>query len=321
MEVIPPYLGNHWVDGTQTIGQAGMAVVRAQSAAVLARHPGTLAGEDPEELHQMRVACRRLRTAIRLFAAWLPPLAESLRAEAGWLGAVLGPVRDLDVQACHLEAACRAWPEDVQAAAVRLREWVLDRRERARGSMARELRSERWLAFEETVRAVALLEPSASSPPVKEAGAEVIRRRYRSVRRRVRELAPGQDDAVFHEARIAAKKARYAIEFLAPVFGPEAKICAKRLADLQDHLGLLQDRSVARKWIREARAELPGEAFGLGYVLGAWDGEAASLKGTVATRWQAVKEAWRKLRQNLPPSSPDGAERPPGEPQPPVTSA
>ncbi|MCX7800701.1 MAG: CHAD domain-containing protein [Fimbriimonadales bacterium] len=320
MEAVPPYLGNHWVDASQTIGQAGMAVVRSQCAAILARREGTLDGEDPEELHQMRVACRRLRTAVRLFAAWLPPETETLRTEAGWIGSVLGPVRDADVQTVHLDSAAEGWPEDVRAAAERLRGWIVGRREQARSRMTEELRSDRWFAFENTVRAVAPLEPPAGCPPVQQAGAEVIRRRYRAVRRRVRALEPGQEDALFHEARIAAKKARYAMEFLAPVFGPEAKACAKRLADLQDHLGLLQDRSVARGWVREAVADLPGQAFGLGYVLGAWDREAAWLKDSVSERWKPVREAWRKLREVLPrpaEEEPGGSpNQPEGEPGP-----
>jgi CHAD domain-containing protein len=186
----------------------------------------------------------------------------------------------------------------------------MGRREQARVRLVEELRSDRWLAFEETVRAVSALEPPPGAPPVREAGARVSRKRYRALRRRIRGLDPRQSDALFHEARIAAKKARYAMEFLAPVFGQPAKACAKRLSSLQDHLGLLQDRSVAREWIREALQDLPEHGFGLGYVLGAWDAEAAWIKRSVVECWRPVRQAWRELREILPEESEDDAEGP-----------
>ena len=57
-----------------------------------------LAGEDPEYLHQMRVALRRLRSAFSVFAPALPAETTApVAAELKWLGAALGPARDWDV--------------------------------------------------------------------------------------------------------------------------------------------------------------------------------------------------------------------------------
>ena len=64
---------------------------------LLANRPLMLDG-DPEGLHQMRVATRRLRAALRLFEQVVPTDAEALRAELKWLATSLGAVRDLDVQ-------------------------------------------------------------------------------------------------------------------------------------------------------------------------------------------------------------------------------
>ena len=74
------------------------AVLRRQLAVVRAKEPGTRLGEDPEELHDMRVATRRLRAALSLFEAVLPVRAQVFREELGWLARLLGSVRDLDVQ-------------------------------------------------------------------------------------------------------------------------------------------------------------------------------------------------------------------------------
>ncbi|CAA9418039.1 MAG: Adenylate cyclase, partial [uncultured Pseudonocardia sp.] len=83
--------------------------------ALLHHDPGTRAGADIEDLHQMRVSVRRMRAALKaarplLDAAW----ADGLRAELGWLGRALGPVRDLDVLLLRLRAEVAALPADEQ---------------------------------------------------------------------------------------------------------------------------------------------------------------------------------------------------------------
>jgi inorganic triphosphatase YgiF len=66
--------------------------------ALLTHDPGTRRGDDPEDLHQLRVATRRLRAFLRTARPLLEPeWAEPLREELGWLGGHLGPARDLDV--------------------------------------------------------------------------------------------------------------------------------------------------------------------------------------------------------------------------------
>ena len=80
------------------MGELAYAVLRRQLAVLREKEPGTRLGEDPEELHDMRVATRRLRAALSLFADVLPVRAQVFREELGWLGRLLGAVRDLDVQ-------------------------------------------------------------------------------------------------------------------------------------------------------------------------------------------------------------------------------
>ena len=105
-EEIPgaPELGPTEVSATSTMGDVAFAVLRRQLAVLRAKEPGTRLGEDPEELHDMRVATRRLRAALSLFEAVLPVRAQVFRAELGWLARLLGAVRDLDVQLENLAA-------------------------------------------------------------------------------------------------------------------------------------------------------------------------------------------------------------------------
>ncbi|MDT7802979.1 MAG: hypothetical protein QOI78_6412, partial [Actinomycetota bacterium] len=70
--------------------------------ALLAHEPGTRSGADPEDLHQMRVALRRMRSVLKLSGELVGDGAEPVRAELGWLGQSLGEVRDHDVLIGHL---------------------------------------------------------------------------------------------------------------------------------------------------------------------------------------------------------------------------
>ena len=81
-----------------TIGDVAYAVMRRNLSAMLAHEAGTRLGEDPEELHDMRVATRRLRAALDLFAEFLPVRAGPGATGLGWVADHLGAVRDLDVQ-------------------------------------------------------------------------------------------------------------------------------------------------------------------------------------------------------------------------------
>ena len=99
-EEIPgtPDLGPTDISSSSTMGEVAFAVLRRQLAVLQAKEPGTRLGEDVEELHDMRVATRRLRAALSLFEGVLPVRAQVFREELGWLARLLGAVRDLDVQ-------------------------------------------------------------------------------------------------------------------------------------------------------------------------------------------------------------------------------
>src|SRR5690349_8803285 len=86
------------MDARPTFGTLGLDYVRAQHAELVAQEPGVRKGEDVEAVHDMRVATRRLRAALRVFEEAFGPEAATLHEEIGWLGRGLGAVRDRDVQ-------------------------------------------------------------------------------------------------------------------------------------------------------------------------------------------------------------------------------
>ena len=99
-------------------GEALAIALDADYRALLAHDPGTRRGDDPESLHQLRVAIRRLRAFLRAARPLVDrEWAESLREELGWLGGHLGPARDLDVMLDRLRAEVAALGDDAGAAA------------------------------------------------------------------------------------------------------------------------------------------------------------------------------------------------------------
>jgi len=73
------------------------AVLRRRFSEFLAFEGGTALGEDPEQLHQMRVSTRRARAALRVFDSVLPASLLEARDELPWVAQALGAVRDMDV--------------------------------------------------------------------------------------------------------------------------------------------------------------------------------------------------------------------------------
>src|SRR6202040_4295504 len=102
-DVVPAKVG-----ARSTAGDVVQAAVAASVARLLSHDPGVRIGEDPEDVHQARVATRRLRSDLRTIRPLLDPeWAAALREELGWIAGVLGAVRDTDVLLEHLQADVR----------------------------------------------------------------------------------------------------------------------------------------------------------------------------------------------------------------------
>ncbi|MFN8642866.1 MAG: CHAD domain-containing protein [Candidatus Binatia bacterium] len=240
--------------------------------AIIARHLGRLRealpavryGEDPEAVHEMRVAVRRLRTALRLGRAALPVRQrEALGRELRWLGSALGPVRDLDVQLANA-----AWHRQRLAPAARapidgLRRALRRDRIAARAALEQALDSTRCarllLALERAAVAPRRPVRAAAAEPIAEAGRRAVKRAMRRLRKLgdgVGELPAAED---LHALRIRAKRLRYALEALKPISGREGRRMTKQLVRLQDVLGRFNDSMVAAATVRRYRDALPAK--------------------------------------------------------------
>ncbi|HXW34906.1 MAG TPA: CHAD domain-containing protein, partial [Acidimicrobiales bacterium] len=140
----PPDLGPTVVDSSATVGDLAFAVLRRNVSALLIHDPGTRLGEDIEELHDMRVATRRLRAALDLFSDSLPVRAGHLRSELGWLADVLGAVRDLDVQLEKIKGWLEDLDESEREALSQLSDLLGREREHSRTALLEALDSARY---------------------------------------------------------------------------------------------------------------------------------------------------------------------------------
>ena len=232
--------------------------------ALLAHEPGTRTGEDIEDLHQMRVAVRRMRATLKaarplLDAAW----SDELRAELGWLGGALGPVRDLDVLLLRLHREIASLPADEQNAGVALLDALERERTTARAAMLEALTAPRYFGvlerLAETVSAP-LPTPAPGDAP-RPALVDLVRAEARKLRRAVEKAGDDAPDEVLHALRIRGKRVRYTGELVAPSLrgtpaGKQVKRLLSATTALQEVLGDHQDACVAEQRIRGLLAGL-----------------------------------------------------------------
>lgn len=198
-------------------------------------------GDDPEAVHDFRVAVRRTRSVLRSTRAifdeqWLA----ALRAELRWLAGELSVLRDSDVLLARL--AKEAGPEG--APVVKLLQ--TDRR-RARKKALVALSSARYLELLDR------LADGVESPPVRRSELSLQRvaaAEFARLRRVARRIGPEADDADIHRARIRAKHARYAAELAAPIVGAKARRFIAEAKRFQDVVGADQDATVAGERLR-----------------------------------------------------------------------
>jgi CHAD domain-containing protein len=231
-------------------------VRRALSASVerLIRHdPVVRMDNDPEGVHQARVATRRLRSDLRTFGPlledeWAPPLREEL----AWLAGSLGSVRDLDVLLMRMRKRVAGLPREDARSAGRLLATLEADREQAYGELLASLRSERYPALLD--RLIEAANEPAFLPGSDRVAAEIVQPLVqvplRKLSKQVSALDEEPDDEALHAIRIRAKRTRYAAEAAAPVLGKRARTVAAAAAKLQDVLGEHQDAVVAEGWLR-----------------------------------------------------------------------
>lgn len=275
---------------------AGEAVRQAIAALVeglAEREAGVRQGDDPEDVHQARVAVRRLRSVLRTFGDVLEPeWATALRDELRWLGRLLGDVRDAEVLRERLHSQAGWIAAEDRPVVKRLIRRLNARRDYARARLIEQMTTDRYRSLVDALDAAArepALVSEVAAVPADVALRPGLQKLWQHLDAAIEDIVTeGATDEALHVVRIRSKRVRYAAEAVTPVFGKPARRFAKAASALQDVLGEHQDAVVAGAWLRRAAATTPDVAFVAGELVAL----EASGGRSARAKWPA---AWRSL--------------------------
>jgi triphosphatase len=299
--VVAPDLGPTEIDASMSAGEVAFAILRRHFATMLAHEPGVRLGEDPEELHDMRVATRRLRAALKLYAGVLPRRAERYERDLRQFARALGDVRDLDVHLERLSGEVSRNGEAFEEVVAILEE----RRVEARRRMLEVLDSNRYerfvASFSGTLRRGRSPAPTG---PILEVASDLVRRRYKRVRKAADALTGDSPPEDFHDLRKKGKRLRYALEPLQGIYGKPSEKMVKLLKTVQDDLGDHQDLIVAAGLMEELGAgDLPSRTvFSMGSMAERHVSDAAEMRADFlgSKQLRALKgRPWKRLRKTM----------------------
>ncbi|MCC3276688.1 MULTISPECIES: CYTH and CHAD domain-containing protein [unclassified Arthrobacter] len=284
------------LDADSPVGDLLQRYLREQFAELLRHEPRVRRGE-PDGVHKMRVATRRLRSALASYrtAVEREP-ARSLRGELRWLARVLGEARDAQVMRHRLRDLVEAEPVDLVMGpvAARIDEELLHDYRQAYGRIREALGSGRYFSALDRLETL-LAEPvwtTTAADPAGPAAARMIRRDRKRLHRRVREARDLDGDEyaeAMHEARKDAKRLRYAAEVWEPVAPKEAGATVEAAEHMQKILGEYQDSVVTRAYLRRmgAAASAAGEnGFTYGRLHALEQANAEAARERFAHAWK-----------------------------------
>jgi CHAD domain-containing protein len=214
---------------------------------LLAHDPGTRLGNEPESLHQMRVATRQLRAILRaarplLIPEWTDPLRKELR----WLGRLLGQARDLDVQVAYFRKESAAIDARDRRPLTQFISHLEARRTDGRKILLNELKSARYFSL------IKRLKEAAHDPIAVETTitlCDIAKSAFKKLRKAIQGQGSASNKSI-HQIRIKAKRARYAAELAEAEGGKPATRFINKARVAQDVLGMHQDAVQAEAHIR-----------------------------------------------------------------------
>lgn len=286
-----------------SLAVAGRKIVSQQVWKVRANTAGTLDDVDPEFLHDLRVATRRLRSALRLLGPALGERrTESLRIELGWIGQLLGAVRDLDVFILNLKDQSERLGESGRIATLLAAE-LSRRRAPEFEALEAGLRSRRHARLMDRLESLATSPPprrprGPQGQPLSSAAPELVGRAQKRVLRLGRAIGPASPVTDLHRLRILIKRLRYTCEFFRDAFpageGEAAPLDGYigAMVAFQDCLGEHQDAVVAMRRVEALAKEMvaggalaPERLMDLGALVQVQREIAADRRAKLARLW------------------------------------
>jgi CHAD domain-containing protein len=223
------------------------SVLRREAAMLAANKPQVESAPSPEEIHQLRVAARRLRVALKLFGRMLPSKdAARFSTDLRWFASSLGDVRDLDVYSENFKTYVQGLPPSQRGGMSGYQMYLRRERTEARQRAAQAVSSQRAADLIAALDRFVAAGPSIGalrrwgSLSVRDAMRQGVRRSVARVRRLGNPLMERAQAAELHELRIKVKRLRYELDFFADVY-PPLRQTAKESKTFQDLLGAHQD--------------------------------------------------------------------------------
>jgi CHAD domain-containing protein len=245
---------------------AGMPARLAMAAVLLrllgtleANVAGTVRDTDTEFLHDLRVAVRRTRSALKLAPAVLPDgLAARFAPEFRWLGAATTPTRDLDVYLLLYPKMAASLSSAKPAELAPFHDYLMQRRGEEQRRLVRALRSRRFRVLTESWRdELTGLTAARRGPDAADLASRVLSKAAKRVLRLGREITDDSPSERLHDLRKRCKELRYGLEFFVSLCDPASyRQVLRDLKDLQDCLGTFQDCQVQQHEIRAIAAEM-----------------------------------------------------------------
>jgi CHAD domain-containing protein len=265
------------------------AYIVEQREAMVRHEPGTRLGLDPENLHQFRVASRRLGAALRTGRKLLDPAwAAAVKAELARVGRVTGPLRDCDVLLERIDHELESAPPiDLQAASA-LTAALRAERDTLHRELCRLLDGAEYLGLLDRLKQPV----EAAARPPKPKLTDLAAGQLSTLVEQVHTLGRTPGDNELHAVRIAAKRVRYAIELAGSPGRRKSTGIIDAARHLQDVLGAHQDATVAEGRLR-ALAETTRNGS-VGFLAGALAERQRRRRHRVARELPA---AWKHLRR------------------------
>jgi len=271
------------------------AFLRAQLVAIERHDPAVRVGSDPEDLHDLRVAVRRSRAALRESRSLLgDEQRRVLRDELKWFGGQLGPARDLDVLVARVRAEVAELDGSDVVPAGKIVMQLEAEREAAQAEVFATLESPRYAEL------LVLLEELVAAPPVASSDVSLdalAKREFRKLERQVKALGPAPSNDALHRTRIQAKRARYATELASKQLGNDGRRLIAAAKKFQDVVGEHQDAVVAEERIRAAvrRARGVGSALAAGRLIERERARRFEARAALPSAWKRLQKCSRAI--------------------------
>jgi CHAD domain-containing protein len=309
---VAPVLSSLSIDPALSIGEVGRANLRRHLSSWLAHEPAARLGEDPEQLHELRVAGRRIDTTLGVFDSYLPKSLTRQRSAWKALMRDLGAVRDLDVQLAELAGFAKALDANDARHLEPLRSRLEAERRGARATMLNTLDRRSTRRLIDRILA-ALADPDKvpvgrNNPAAAVAAPDLIRRNFKRLRRAAEGIRADPTPASHHFLRRRTKRLRYTIESFEGFYGQSADHVLQALRRLQKSLGEHQDAEVAANrfhaMVGARGARLPAETL---FLMGVFAERKRMSAGKArkrlpkgygrvrGRRWKALRREMREL--------------------------